>query len=132
VQEKLALQPKVKQFDFNESQIFGKINSFCRRLQKLVDMFTVILQFSGLVGKGIAELDQMLNKFQQVVEDMRRLTIAAPYVDVSGSRTICLTSLPHLSIATSSSSTCKYLRLRPRSSASSTSASKTLRARSKR
>ena len=42
--ERLAEQPKVKQFDFNESQIFGKFDLFCKRVMKLVDLFTTIHQ----------------------------------------------------------------------------------------
>jgi dynein heavy chain len=30
--EKLMSQPKVKQFDFNEGQIFGKMDLFCKRV----------------------------------------------------------------------------------------------------
>ena len=30
--EKLTTQPKVKQFDFNESEIFGKFDLFCKRI----------------------------------------------------------------------------------------------------
>ena len=37
--EKLLTQPKGKQFDFSENQIFGKFELFCKRIQKLVDMF---------------------------------------------------------------------------------------------
>lgn len=33
---------QVKQFDFNESEIFGKFDLFCKRVQKLIDMFTTI------------------------------------------------------------------------------------------
>ena len=36
--EKLITTPKGKQFDFSESQIFGKFDLFCRRLIKLMDM----------------------------------------------------------------------------------------------
>ena len=42
--DKLSTQPKVKQFDFNESEIFGKFDLFCKRIQKLIDMFTTVQQ----------------------------------------------------------------------------------------
>eukprot|EP00985_Skeletonema_marinoi_P033999 scaffold42798_cov387-Skeletonema_marinoi.AAC.1 len=35
-----------KPFDFNEMQIFGKFNLFCRRLIKLIDMFSTIDEFT--------------------------------------------------------------------------------------
>ena len=34
IKEKLMTTPKGKQFDFSESQIFGKFDLFCRRLIK--------------------------------------------------------------------------------------------------
>ena len=34
--------PKGKQFDFSETQIFGKFDLFCRRVIKLIDMFGTI------------------------------------------------------------------------------------------
>ncbi|KAI9980320.1 hypothetical protein PInf_026449 [Phytophthora infestans] len=37
--DKLLTMPKGKQFDFSETQIFGKFDLFCRRLVKLIDMF---------------------------------------------------------------------------------------------
>ena len=45
----LLAQPQDgKQFDFSEIAIFGKYELFCKRLQKLIDMFTTIAQFSSL------------------------------------------------------------------------------------
>jgi dynein heavy chain len=43
--EKVADMPKGKTFEFNETQIFGKFDSFVRRLQKLIDIFSNIQQF---------------------------------------------------------------------------------------
>jgi hypothetical protein len=40
--------PKGKQFDFSETQIFGKFDLFCRRLIKLMDMFSTMQQFKSL------------------------------------------------------------------------------------
>ena len=45
--DKLAQNPKGKQFEFNESLIFSKLEFFCKRVQKLLDMFTTIHQFSA-------------------------------------------------------------------------------------
>ena len=38
---KLQQVPKGRQFDFNEMQIFGKFDLFCRRIIKLIDMFNM-------------------------------------------------------------------------------------------
>ncbi|POM64778.1 LOW QUALITY PROTEIN: Dynein heavy chain, partial [Phytophthora palmivora] len=46
--DKLFATPKGKQFEFNEMKIFGKFDLFCRRVMKLIDMFTTIHQFSSL------------------------------------------------------------------------------------
>ena len=46
--EKLMTTPKGKQFDFSEAQIFGKFDLFCRRLIKLMDMFSTMQQFNSL------------------------------------------------------------------------------------
>ena len=43
--EKLASMPKGKQFDFDPARIFHKSTLFCRRLEKLIDMFSSIQQF---------------------------------------------------------------------------------------
>lgn len=46
--EKMMTTPKGKQFDFSETQIFGKFDLFCRRLIKLMDMFSTMQQFKSL------------------------------------------------------------------------------------
>lgn len=40
--DKVADMPKGKTFDFSETQIFGKFDTFCRRLKKLIDIFSNI------------------------------------------------------------------------------------------
>ena len=46
--DKLLTMPKGKQFDFSETQIFSKFDLFCRRVIKLIDMFSTIHQFHAL------------------------------------------------------------------------------------
>lgn len=48
VKERLESTPKGKQFDFNERNIFGKFDLFCRRLVKLIDMFQTVQQVQSL------------------------------------------------------------------------------------
>ena len=45
---KLEQTPKGKQFAFDEMRIFGKFKLFCRRVIKLIDMFSTIDQFNSL------------------------------------------------------------------------------------
>jgi len=70
--EKLTTQPKVKQFDFNESEIFGKFDLFCKRVQKLIDMFTTIQQFSSLANHEIEGMDNLIKSFIQIVDEFKR------------------------------------------------------------
>ena len=43
--ERLQNMPKGKQFEFSINQIFGKFDLFCRRINKLIDLFQTIQQF---------------------------------------------------------------------------------------
>mmetsp|Transcript_13743 Transcript_13743/g.31844 ORF Transcript_13743/g.31844 Transcript_13743/m.31844 type:complete len:4493 (+) Transcript_13743:136-13614(+) len=70
--DKLMTQPKVKQFDFNESQIFGKLDLFCKRVQKLMDMFTTIQQFSMLSNHKIEGMEHLIQNFFNLVEDFKK------------------------------------------------------------
>ena len=45
---KLEQTTKGKQFAFDEMRIFGKFKLFCRRVIKLIDMFSTIDQFNSL------------------------------------------------------------------------------------
>lgn len=57
VKEKLQAIPKSSQFDFSETQIFGKFDLLCRRLVKLIDMYTTIFQFNCLQVNQIEVLN---------------------------------------------------------------------------
>ena len=46
--KKLEANTKGKRFDFVQEQIFGKFDLFCRRIIKLIDMFSTIEQFNSL------------------------------------------------------------------------------------
>jgi dynein heavy chain len=72
VKEKLATQPKGKQFDFNQSRIFGKIDQFCKRIQKLRDLFTTIAQFSQLASHNLEGVEPMIRAFFAMAEDLKK------------------------------------------------------------
>ena len=59
--EKMMAAPKGKQFDFSEMQIFGKFDLFCRRLIKLMDMFSTVQQFKSLAEqvRALARLEEL-------------------------------------------------------------------------
>jgi len=72
VKDKLAHNPKGKQFDFNESLIFGKLELFCKRVQKLLDMFTTIYQFSSLALHNVEGMEILIQRFFDIVIDFKR------------------------------------------------------------
>ena len=72
VKEKLAEQPKGKQFDFNEIRIFGKIDQFCKRIQKLKDLFTTITQFTQLAANNLEGCDPMMQSFFQMTDTLKK------------------------------------------------------------
>lgn len=68
----LMTQPKGKQFDFDKDKIFDKFFLFKRRLEKLVDMFTTIHQFSSLEQHThIDGLSAMITNFHSIKDDVQ-------------------------------------------------------------
>jgi len=65
-------QPKVKQFDFNESQIFGKFDLYCKRVQKLIDMFQTIDQFRSLSQHQVEGMENLIEKFFKIADDFKK------------------------------------------------------------
>eukprot|EP00935_MAST-01C_sp_MAST-1C-sp1_P000949 g949.t1 len=70
--EKLKKMPKGKQFDFDETEIFGKFDHFCRRIIKLIDMFSTIHQFSGLSEHSLEGMEHLIKMFDKIVGDFKR------------------------------------------------------------
>lgn len=69
--EKLLSMPKSKQFDFSESQIFGKFDLFCRRVIKLIDMFSTIHQFQSLADHKLEGMEDLIEQFFKIIGDFR-------------------------------------------------------------
>lgn len=63
--------PKGKQFDFSETQIFGKFDLFCRRIIKLVDMFSTMQQFGALAEHKLEGMEPLLVAFQHIINQFR-------------------------------------------------------------
>mgnify|MGYP003961386239 CR=1 FL=1 len=68
--DKLAQQPNGKQFDFNELQIFGDFELFCGRVQKLIEVFTTIQQFTTLTQHNIDGMQGISDQFNQIVKNL--------------------------------------------------------------
>ena len=60
-----------KQCDFNDMQIFGKFDLFCRRLIKLIDMFSTIDQFTMLAEIKLEGMEPMVEVFLQIKQEFR-------------------------------------------------------------
>ena len=71
--DKLLTLPKGKQFDFNEQLIFGRFDLFCRRVVKLIDMFSTIHQFRllSLHLKAMDGIHPLVDSFRVTVQDFR-------------------------------------------------------------
>jgi dynein heavy chain, axonemal len=71
VKDKLLTMPKGKQFDFNEQQIFGKFDNFCRRVIKLVDLFSTIHQFQQLALHALEGMEPLVETFNGILEGFK-------------------------------------------------------------
>ena len=62
--DRLAQQPKGRQFDFDFEKIFAKLELFTKRLNKLIDMFTTIHQFNTLAETNTIDgMNGMIKRF---------------------------------------------------------------------
>lgn len=71
-QKKLQETPSEKQFDFSEMYIFGKFDAFCKRIQKVIDMFNVIDKFSMLDTLGVEGMESIIKRFNNIIGVMQR------------------------------------------------------------
>ena len=69
--DKLLTMPKGKQFDFSETQIFGKFDLFCRRVIKLIDMFSTIQQFKSLASHNMEGMENLISNFFKIIDNFR-------------------------------------------------------------
>jgi len=63
--------PGGKRFDLNEMQIFGKFELFCRRVNKLIDMFTTIQHFNTLTERRLEGMEPLTDQFHQILQEFR-------------------------------------------------------------
>uniref|UniRef100_A0A8C4K6E1 Dynein heavy chain 5, axonemal-like n=1 Tax=Dromaius novaehollandiae TaxID=8790 RepID=A0A8C4K6E1_DRONO len=59
IRENLKENPSDRQFDFSENYIFGKFDTFCKRLEKISDMSNImesLLEFQHIKIEGIEEI----------------------------------------------------------------------------
>ncbi|KAI8902513.1 dynein heavy chain and region D6 of dynein motor-domain-containing protein [Globomyces pollinis-pini] len=72
IKKKLQETPNEKQFDFSEMYIFGKFDAFCKRIQKVIDMFNIIEKFSLLQRLGVEGMDLIVRRFYNILNQMQR------------------------------------------------------------
>ncbi|XP_048464583.1 dynein axonemal heavy chain 5 [Rhincodon typus] len=70
--QKLEQNPAERQFDFSEMYIFGKFDTFQRRLNKLITMFNTVTEFSALEDSKIEGLEELAAKFQSIVINLKK------------------------------------------------------------
>lgn len=71
-QLELRANPHGKQFDFSESAIFGKFDQFCWRVQKLIDLFATVQQFSALGESTIENIQPIVKEFEEILAELKR------------------------------------------------------------
>ncbi|XP_062848702.1 dynein axonemal heavy chain 5 [Trichomycterus rosablanca] len=69
--QKLEESPSERQFDFSEMYIFGKFDTFQRRLNKILAMFSTIRTYSALQDSKIEGLETMATRFQAIMLAMK-------------------------------------------------------------
>lgn len=62
--KKLEQTPSERQFDFSEMYIFGKFDTFQRRLNKILEMLSTISTYSALQDSKIEGLETTATRFQ--------------------------------------------------------------------
>ncbi|XP_036366495.1 dynein heavy chain 5, axonemal-like [Octopus sinensis] len=72
--EKLEKLPHERQFDFSGMYIFGKFDTFVRRLRKIIEMFETIERYSNLSTSKIEGLESMSKNFQSIVSCLQNKT----------------------------------------------------------
>jgi dynein heavy chain len=70
--DKLRENPSAKQFEFSENIIFSKSNLFQRRVEKLIDLFTTVDQFSTLSNHNLEGMEGLMANFFAMVADFKR------------------------------------------------------------
>ncbi|XP_041462810.1 dynein heavy chain 5, axonemal-like [Lytechinus variegatus] len=65
--ERLKETPEERQFEFSENYIFGKFDTFCRRLTRIADLVNTMESLSGLADVKIEGIDSLYIRFQGIV-----------------------------------------------------------------
>jgi dynein heavy chain len=65
---------KENKFEFSEHQLFGKFDHFCKRLNKLIELFTTIKQFEDIKRHKIDSMEVIVMKYDTQLENFKSKT----------------------------------------------------------
>nr|XP_033786541.1 dynein heavy chain 5, axonemal-like [Geotrypetes seraphini] len=74
VKEKLKENPSERQFEFSENYIFGKFDMFCKRLQKIADMSSILESLSDLQNIRTEGIEKLSIRYQTIVTNTKSKT----------------------------------------------------------
>ncbi|XP_070312609.1 dynein axonemal heavy chain 8 [Odocoileus virginianus] len=61
-----------KSFEVSEMYIFGKFEAFCKRLEKITEMITIVQTYSALNNSTIEGIDIMAIKFKSIYQGVKK------------------------------------------------------------
>ncbi|KAL5021558.1 hypothetical protein ScPMuIL_000713 [Solemya velum] len=70
--EKLEKMPNERPFEISSMYIFGKFDTFTKRLRKIIDMFETISLYTRLSDSKIEGIEAMANRFQVIVTQIKK------------------------------------------------------------
>ncbi|XP_028852845.1 dynein heavy chain 5, axonemal [Denticeps clupeoides] len=71
VREKLQEDPNKRQFEFSENYIFGKFDTFCKRLEKIADMAETLNDLSTLQHVTVEGTDKIFARYQNIITGIK-------------------------------------------------------------
>ncbi|OAF67519.1 hypothetical protein A3Q56_04748 [Intoshia linei] len=72
VKENLSELPNEKQFEFSENYIFGKIDTFCKRINLVLSLLDYIDSFSEIQNISIEGIDTIYLKYKSIVDMIKK------------------------------------------------------------
>ncbi|CAF4116331.1 unnamed protein product [Rotaria sp. Silwood2] len=69
---KLQESANERQWNFSENYIFGKFDTFCKRLDRIVDVLNTIESLSGLQNIRVEGLEPIVVKYRSVVDAIKK------------------------------------------------------------
>ncbi|XP_069769396.1 dynein axonemal heavy chain 5 isoform X5 [Narcine bancroftii] len=74
IREKLRENPEERQFEFSENYIFGKFDTFCKRLEKIVHVMNTMENFSDLQNVKMEGFDKICLRYQTIILSLKSKT----------------------------------------------------------